>query len=511
MFNNELLKLLKKYPDKSWLLNNLYKNVNMPVKTISKIISMIDKSSDEIDEKDLYLKKIFNREIVNFRMISSNPNLDIEFISKYEDKLSWDLLTDVMYFDFDIIKRFSHKIDWNILSVKDKSICSPNEWIYIIETFMIPNNVNWIDISRCFPLDIKFIEKYKDQLIWDILECYEDLVCNYLDFIETHIDKLYLIQLYRWLSFNPKHIEFLLRHQDELDWDTLSENKDLTSNLINSNMRSQFKILSENELYWYHLSNDFELTIDFIEEHKNKIDWTIMSESRNLSLNFIEQYEDYIDWSEISRYTKLPNNFIIKHANKLNWSNISKYQKLDVDIAKKYKHKIKWKHLSKNYHIKVDEPKWMDFIDENRREFDWYYLSLNDTIDITFIERFYQNIFFHELPLGIDLNIDSIKKYYNELSYIFISSYTLINQEIIDINPQKIVWHLLSSNKFNFSPNTLKRNKKIYSDLIKQELVLEIEKREIKLYKVMFNSVIDMLKLRIRDLHSGLRQSMIHI
>ena len=70
-------------------------------------------------------------------------------------------------------------------------------------------------------------------------------------------------------------------------------------------------------------------------------------------------------------------------------------------------------------------------------------------------------------------------------------------------------WYWLSRNKFNQHSYIKKKKLKEYSLCLIKEIPTKWEEYEIKRYKNLYESCLDMLKLRIRDINMGLRNSMI--
>jgi hypothetical protein len=64
-------------------------------------------------------------------------------------------------------------------------------------------------------------------------------------------------------------------------------------------------------------------------QHENNLNWILLSENQNLSENFIEKYKDKIDWNCISRCQKLSTKFIEKYKDKVYWKTILYRQKLN--------------------------------------------------------------------------------------------------------------------------------------------------------------------------------------
>jgi uncharacterized protein YnzC (UPF0291/DUF896 family) len=70
------------------------------------------------------------------------------------------------------------------------------------------------------------------------------------------------------------------------------------------------------------------------------INWDEISENQNLSEEFIEKFKDKVYWERISRKQKLSEEFIEKFKDKVYWDVISVVQKLSEEFIEKFKHKF---------------------------------------------------------------------------------------------------------------------------------------------------------------------------
>lgn len=130
-----------------------------------------------------------------------------------------------------------------------------------------------------YPIGEQFLEKYIDNLDFDIISSYLNLSENFMD-----------------------------KYQDKLNW----------NNLI------VYQVLSER----------------FMEKHINKINWNLIGEHQRLSEKFIEKYSNEINWDDVSMYQEFSEEFIEKFQDKVNWELIFKNQKLSNKFRKQFRNKI---------------------------------------------------------------------------------------------------------------------------------------------------------------------------
>ena len=61
------------------------------------------------------------------------------------------------------------------------------------------------------------------------------------------------------------------------------------------------------------------LSLIYMETHKEDLDWDIISECQQLPENFIDKMSDYVNWTWISKKQKLSKKFIVSHKDKINF------------------------------------------------------------------------------------------------------------------------------------------------------------------------------------------------
>src|SRR6185437_15837344 len=124
--------------------------------------------------------------------------------------------------------------------------------------------------------------------------------------------------------FNNHILHLVYKYPDGVDWKALSENPNLTSEFIEKNL---------DKLNLIEISCHPNMTLEMIKKHIGKIDWGSVWLNPNLNfsdtetLNFVYQYWDIIAWNPLSSHPNLTDEFIGKHSENINWNVISTHHK----------------------------------------------------------------------------------------------------------------------------------------------------------------------------------------
>lgn len=169
-------------------------------------------------------------ENVDWNLISKFQNLSIFFIDKYKSKLNWRFLSEFQYLPIDYIHMMKDEIHFESLG----------------------KNVAIIKL-----IDDRFIEKFKDQNIWDCL-IWSENISN--EMLLNNLHKL-----------NESQIQDLLEVR-KLDKDILNYILDKYSQV--------------EDIYDYLIEGQ-ELTEDFIIENLNKLSKKLLVMNQNLSYEFL--------------------------------------------------------------------------------------------------------------------------------------------------------------------------------------------------------------------------------
>ena len=87
-----------------------------------------------------------------------------------------------------------------------------------------------------------------------------------------------------------------------------------------------FEILKfNNNINWYYISENQELSENFMRIFSDKLNWQNIAKFQILSEEFIREFQDKLDWYNISKYQELSENFIRELCDKVDWFYISQY------------------------------------------------------------------------------------------------------------------------------------------------------------------------------------------
>ena len=122
-----------------------------------------------------------------------------------------------------------------------------------------------------------------------------------------------------------------IRKKKPFNWEYISENKELSEDFIRE---FQDKVDLKN------ISAQQKLSEDFIREFKDKVYWCEIS-CQKLSEDFIREFQDKVHWPLISIFQKkLSEDFIREFQDKVHWCVISIFQKLSEDFKKEFQDKV---------------------------------------------------------------------------------------------------------------------------------------------------------------------------
>ena len=92
-------------------------------------------------------------------------------------------------------------------------------------------------------------------------------------------------------------------------------------NFLNKELNTNYKSLDKVD--WIDISDNLNLSEDFIRKFQDKVDWESISISQTLSEDFIREFKDKVDWILISQYQTLSEPFIREFKNSVDWWHIS--------------------------------------------------------------------------------------------------------------------------------------------------------------------------------------------
>lgn len=187
---------------------------------------------------------------VDWNLISKFQNLSIFFIDKYKTKLNWRFLSEFQYLPIDYIDIMKDKIHFESLG----------------------KNIAIIKL-----IDDKFIEKFKDQNIWDCL-IWSENVSN--EMLLSNLNKLNESQIQDLLEVKKLDKDILVDILEKYSYvediyDYLIEGQDLSEDFIKDNLDKFSKkllVMNQNLSYefLYKIRKDFSLEDLSLNENLNE-------------------------------------------------------------------------------------------------------------------------------------------------------------------------------------------------------------------------------------------------
>lgn len=158
-----------------------------------------------------------------------NPNLDFDFIIKYQDFAQWRVISsNKNIITYDLIQKYGDR-----LFIHEITRHGINESIV---NYYLPkmDHICWINVSQFTKLSEEFIKKHIDKLNLQFIVKYQDISEEYLITIidnlgsnEDHIGLFQSISLHQKLSY-----DFMLKYKDNLHIKNLIRNKNILRNDI---------------------------------------------------------------------------------------------------------------------------------------------------------------------------------------------------------------------------------------------------------------------------------------
>lgn len=324
--------------------------------------------------KDFIDRNISKIPFIDINEIVMNQQVSHDFLLRFQNKIDWNLASEVQNFSLESLKTFQHLINpyyqFNRKVLTDEMIdflltimdSDDSNLEYLIRNHKInesllrkhinifnkkTNSYLWQYISMCQTLSTEFMDDYYDRLDKECI-----IMCQKLsmDFIWKHPD-LNLGLLFRYQELSE---EYIMLHIWEIDvkericllvrqklseeniillnsntpsielWNTISAYQNLSENFI----RSHSDVLN-----WELLSKFQVLSEKLIRDFKTKVYWSNISQYQKLSMDFIQEMKYYVYWDEIAKYQELSAEFVMKMKSFLNINIVAQYQK---QIPKEY-------------------------------------------------------------------------------------------------------------------------------------------------------------------------------
>lgn len=276
--------------EKAWDWQALSKNnaIKWNIKTLKQILKTPDVkelvswddvvSKTELKIDDSVLKLMSD---IDFSWLSLTgnksyvPSIDsVSNADKAGKEIDWTSLSKNKNINVAFAREFKNLLDWTLLTSNVDVIDVNNE--SVIDEFV--DLLDWEYVSQNMPLSMSRIIKYKDKLIWTIVN-------KRFDYSKIEVSKIESIkELVDWTKVSSSSIvfteEFLHQYRDKIDWHAFSRNEsvDFSADLYKDFAKDLNRIkfidtLSEcdchrySSLKVYHFSHMFN-AIDIIKNRK---------------------------------------------------------------------------------------------------------------------------------------------------------------------------------------------------------------------------------------------------
>jgi hypothetical protein len=369
-------------PDNLWCYENVSLNHNLDMNLIDTDISW------------------------DYKQLSKNPGLTIEYILKQKDRQwNWNYISQYGNITFEIIIN-NLNYPWNFKYVGiNKNIT----WDIILNNPEYP--WDWTFLSHFKPLTWSIIKQnidlYKSKLNWDGMGCNFDFEIldnlglsvpwNFynLSYCNSNINWDIVIK-YKDQDWNWDY----LSNCEKIDWNIIVDNLDQAWNWnhISFNLKITSQVLSTNHNWnWHHLSYNNSITDEILLDHPDKPwDYACLSSSRNnISKEFVLNNPDKPWDYDLLAYN---NNIIIKDKI-TDWSMLSQNLDLSFEFIKKN-------------------------IDKFIRSGNWFFLSINNNLTYELLNN-NRNLPWNWGALSVNDNMLDIEVEYNKKTRLYLAAYKI--------------------------------------------------------------------------------------
>lgn len=251
--------------------------------------------------------------------------------------------------------------DWEYISEHATWISAQEGRNYYFKLFADSLDFGKLSHRTDIELTEKVVDQYdkKKQWEWDALVKNESINFSF-EYINNHEDKPWD---WHFLSYR-KDLPFdvVLSHKEkDWDWyylsalDSFMPSVDLLTYLVEHNY----------EIDWNSVSKNKELSGDIIDTFKDEINWDIFVNHCPILLSiatveFLKKYKDSISWDDFNERlgVDITTEMLLEFANRLNWRFVSQSQKITFteELVRKYEDKWFWSDLMQNIKVQEDIP-----------------------------------------------------------------------------------------------------------------------------------------------------------
>ena len=393
----------------------------------------------EIFDYQKQMNYIKNRSNIDWVNVLRNEYLSERFLEDNIEKLKTHIHT-YKYLSETFMNKHKDEIIWDEIGVyqnlSEEFILSHRD---VIDEKIIKNIVLFQKVSSKI-LEI-YIEETPNLLIdWDYICKNQDLT---EEFIEKHIDKLDFFLLSKYQVLTEKFIE---KHMDKLDIFELSKNNKFSHEFIVKyrNEFPMFSLLKEQNFKNQYIIKGFGMNLQsilFIFKHQS-----LTEEEIN---NYLKKYENIINenegiWMVISKNQRLSEEFMRNNINKIDLWMVARHQVLSEEFIKEFMFKSSKKQNNEVFKFQELSD---EFIIENIRylNFDDGLVKLN-RIPKELIKKFKSVLDLNYLLKNSIIEESVLEKYSDDFDWNNILRFQPLSEEFIEKHKEKVNWYELSKN-----------------------------------------------------------------
>lgn len=170
-------------------------------------------------------------ERLNWKIISSCPELSDELIERYEDKIRFRNLNSERKYKVSFLKKYVEKLDWDEVS----KYLSSKSYLKSYELLKFKGNINWEILSKDPNISLEVLRSCKMYLNWELISHYiQSKVWNFEGIIEFKKKINWKTLMKRNISWKI-NLKIILECQDCFDknvWDTISKYQELNEDIL---------------------------------------------------------------------------------------------------------------------------------------------------------------------------------------------------------------------------------------------------------------------------------------
>ena len=368
---NELILLVEEYSDGKyrWDYTHMYDLPDFPAK------EYIEQHTENVHWSEFSASAAANR---LFSKTGANKTQSL-WLRIYEDMLN----NDGYQWDFNKLTKLPNILklpklflqkkewDWEYISGHATWISAQEGRNYYFKLFADSLDFGKLSHRTDIELTEKVIERYdkKKQWDWDALVQNESINFSF-EYIDKHEDKPWDWHVLAHREGLP--FDVVLSHKEKnWDWHYLS-----TLDIFVPTVEL-LTYLAEHgyEIDWESVSGNKELTGDVIDTFKDKINWDVFVNRcpallSIATVDFLKKYKDAISWEDFNERLGLDvtTEMLLEFADLLNWRSVSQSQKIKFteELVCKYENKWFWSELMRNMKVQEDVPGFKNIFANHR-------------------------------------------------------------------------------------------------------------------------------------------------